>query len=68
MGSMMQSQSPSQGPVAGLFDGYPEAALPGTFDEQEPLAGAAVHDVLTHVVDEVHEICGTLGRELLGAG
>ena len=32
---------------------------------KEPLAGG-VHDVLTHVVDEVHEICGTLGRELLG--
>lgn len=28
--------------------------------------GAALHDLLTHVVDEVHEICGTLGRELLG--
>jgi uncharacterized alpha-E superfamily protein len=36
--------------------------------EKEPLAGAAVHEVLTHVVDEVHEICGTLGKELLGAG
>lgn len=34
----------------------------------EPLAGAAVHDLVTHVVDEVHEICGTLGKELLGAG
>lgn len=34
----------------------------------EPLSGAAVHDLLTHVVDEVHEICGTLGTELLGAG
>ncbi len=34
--------------------------------EQEPLSGAAVHDVLTHVVDEVHEICGLLGKELLG--
>jgi uncharacterized alpha-E superfamily protein len=34
----------------------------------EPLSGNAVHDLLTHVVDEVHEICGTLGRELLGAG
>jgi uncharacterized alpha-E superfamily protein len=34
---------------------------------QEPLPGAAVHDLLTHVVDEVHEICGTLGKELLGA-
>ena len=31
---------------------------------KEPLG--SVHDVLTHVVDEVHEICGTLGRELLG--
>lgn len=35
--------------------------------QSEPLAGAAVHDLLTHVVDEVHQICGTLGRELLGA-
>jgi uncharacterized alpha-E superfamily protein len=34
---------------------------------KEPLSGEAVHDLLTHVVDEVHEICGTLGRELLGA-
>jgi uncharacterized circularly permuted ATP-grasp superfamily protein len=33
MGSMMQNQSQSQGPVAGLFDGYPAAALPGTYDE-----------------------------------
>lgn len=33
----------------------------------EPLAGPAVHDLLTHVVDEVHEICGLLGKELLGA-
>jgi uncharacterized alpha-E superfamily protein len=32
----------------------------------EPLAGAAVHDLLTHVVDEVHDICRTLGKELLG--
>lgn len=35
---------------------------------QEPLGGPTVHDMLTHVVDEVHEICGTLGTELLGAG
>jgi uncharacterized alpha-E superfamily protein len=33
----------------------------------EPLGGPSVHDMLTHVVDEVHEICATLGRELLGA-
>jgi uncharacterized alpha-E superfamily protein len=33
----------------------------------EPLAGPSVHDLLTHVVDEVHEICGLLGKELLGA-
>jgi len=32
---------------------------------QQP-SGASVHDLLTHVVDEVHEICGTLGVELLG--
>jgi uncharacterized alpha-E superfamily protein len=36
--------------------------------QKEPLAGETVHDLLTHVVDEVHEICGTLGKELLGAG
>ena len=30
-GTMMQSQSQSQGPVTGLFDGYP--ALAGTYDE-----------------------------------
>lgn len=35
--------------------------------QKEPLAATAVHEVLTHVVDEVHEICGTLGTELLGA-
>jgi len=35
---------------------------------REPLVGASVHDLLTHVVDEVHAICGTLGQELLGAG
>ena len=35
--------------------------------QKEPLAGGAVHDLVTHVVDEVHEICGTLGKELLGA-
>jgi uncharacterized alpha-E superfamily protein len=33
----------------------------------EPLAATSVHDLLTHVVDEVHEICATLGRELFGA-
>lgn len=32
----------------------------------EPLDGSAVHDLLTHVVDEVHAIGGTLGKELLG--
>jgi len=31
----------------------------------EPLAGSGVHDLLTHVVDEVHAICGSLGTELL---
>jgi uncharacterized circularly permuted ATP-grasp superfamily protein len=30
---MMQGQSQSQGPLAGLFDGYEQAALPGTYDE-----------------------------------
>ncbi len=36
--------------------------------QKDSLAGTAVHDLLTHVVDEVHAICGTLGKELLGAG
>jgi len=31
----------------------------------EPLASNGVHDLLTHVVDEVHSICHTLGSELL---
>jgi uncharacterized alpha-E superfamily protein len=35
--------------------------------DKEPLPGNAVHDLLTHVVDEVSEICGTLGSELLAA-
>jgi len=34
---------------------------------KEPLDASAVHDLLTHVVDEVHAIGGTLGQELLGA-
>ena len=33
--------------------------------KSEPLSGAAVHELLTHVVDEVHAICETLGKELL---
>jgi uncharacterized alpha-E superfamily protein len=32
----------------------------------DSLAGTGVHDLLTHVVDEVHEICETIGHELLG--
>ena len=35
---MMQSQSQSQGPLTGLFDGYP--ALPGTYDEMFESGGA----------------------------
>jgi uncharacterized alpha-E superfamily protein len=35
---------------------------------KDPLGGRSVHELLTHVVDEVHSICGTLGKELLGAG
>jgi uncharacterized alpha-E superfamily protein len=34
----------------------------------EPLSGDGVHELLTHVVDEVHAICETLGKELLGGG
>ncbi|MBA3392401.1 MAG: circularly permuted type 2 ATP-grasp protein [Deltaproteobacteria bacterium] len=37
---MLQSQSQSQGPVAGLFDRYP--ALPGTFDEMFDDTGARI--------------------------
>lgn len=32
----------------------------------DPLAAAAIHDLLTHVVDEVHAICSSLATELLG--
>ncbi len=35
---------------------------------KDPLVRSSVHELLTHVVDEVHAICGTLGTELLGAG
>ncbi|HET7502568.1 MAG TPA: alpha-E domain-containing protein [Kofleriaceae bacterium] len=34
--------------------------------KNESLAGAGVHDLLTHVVDEVHTICETVSHELLG--
>jgi uncharacterized alpha-E superfamily protein len=34
----------------------------------EPLSSGSVHDVLTHVVDEVASICETLGKELLVVG
>jgi uncharacterized alpha-E superfamily protein len=37
-------------------------------DEAEPAVdGGALHDLLTQVVDESHEICDEIGRELLGA-
>ncbi|HEX5059630.1 MAG TPA: alpha-E domain-containing protein [Kofleriaceae bacterium] len=36
--------------------------------EKEPLTGNGVHELLTHVVDEVADIGHTLGKELLGAG
>jgi uncharacterized alpha-E superfamily protein len=35
--------------------------------QHESLDAGGVHDLLTHVVDEVHAIGGTLGKELLGA-
>jgi uncharacterized alpha-E superfamily protein len=38
-----------------------------TARQNDVLTGAAVHDLLTHVVDEVHDICGTIGSELLGS-
>jgi uncharacterized alpha-E superfamily protein len=34
----------------------------------DSLTGARVHEVLTHVVTEVHEVCAGVGRELLGQG
>ena len=34
----------------------------------DPLSGSHVHELLTHVVDEVASICETLGKELLGVG
>jgi uncharacterized alpha-E superfamily protein len=38
-----------------------------TARRDEPLSAAGVHHLLTHVVDEVHEICETIAKELLGA-
>ncbi len=35
---------------------------------KESLTGSTVHELLTHVVDEVHAIGATLGKELFGAG
>jgi uncharacterized alpha-E superfamily protein len=32
----------------------------------EPVGADSVHELLTHVVDETHAICESLGRELLG--
>lgn len=44
--------------------------LHGTLQEKlaEDLAGTGIHDVLTHVVDEVHAICEEIGAEFLGHG
>ncbi len=36
-------------------------------EHPDRLAATTVHGLLTHVVDEVHEICGTLGGELFGS-
>lgn len=36
--------------------------------QTESLDSNAVHELLTHVVHEVHAIGATLGKELLGAG
>jgi uncharacterized alpha-E superfamily protein len=44
------------------FDAWVDALTP------EDLAGAAIHDVLTHVVDEVSSVCDKIGSELLGYG
>jgi uncharacterized alpha-E superfamily protein len=44
--------------------------LEGRLQDTSPdsLHGARVHDVLTHVVDEVHAVCDAIMSELLGAG
>jgi uncharacterized alpha-E superfamily protein len=44
------------------FDAWVDALTP------EDLAGTAIHDVLTHVVDEVSSVCDKIGSELLGYG
>jgi uncharacterized alpha-E superfamily protein len=44
------------------FDAWVDALTP------QDLAGAAIHDVLTHVVDEVSSVCDKIGSELLGYG
>ncbi|MCX4245354.1 alpha-E domain-containing protein [Paraliomyxa miuraensis] len=44
------------------------ATLGAWLDARSPqqLAGSSIHDVLTHVVDEVHTIASQIGVELLG--
>lgn len=44
------------------FDAWVDALTP------EDLGGAAIHEVLTHVVDEVSSVCDKIGSELLGYG
>jgi len=36
--------------------------------EREPLDARAIHDLLTEVVDEAHQVCDEIGRDLLGQG
>src|SRR5690606_601703 len=54
MGGMRQSQSQLQGPVAGLFDGYP--ALPGTYDEM--FEGAAPRPPFLRVAQLLAKLSG----------
>jgi uncharacterized alpha-E superfamily protein len=43
-------------------------ALERFLSDTGPLEGARVHDVLTHIVNEVHAACDAVGGELLGTG
>lgn len=56
------------GELAGTVARSRLEALERTLSDTGPLEGARVHDVLTHIVNEVHAACDAVGSELLGKG
>jgi uncharacterized alpha-E superfamily protein len=62
--SICKGQLPGQVALSRL------GALDATLAEQSPgeLQGARVHELLTHVVNEVHAVCVEIDNEILGQG